>query len=199
MAHLILASGSPRRRDLLAQIGVEVTVAPMDVDESVLPREAPDDYVRRVALRKAQAAAAVYPESDLPILAADTTVVCDGDILGKPNDQKQALSMLSQLSGRMHEVKTAVALVRGSECQQTLVTTRVFFHPIPVAQREMYWRLGEPVDKAGAYGIQGFGAMFVERIEGCYFNVVGLPLSAVVGLLAEFGISPLRQALLQHQ
>lgn len=184
--HLILASASPRRRELLAQIGVSFTTQSADIDETPKPDEEPGNYVERMAIEKARTVAACNP--DKLVLGSDTSVICDGVILGKPADQSQAVEMLMRLSGRSHQVMTAVALVAGERQESVRVTTDVWFRCLGHQECASYWTTGEPADKAGSYGIQGLGAVFVERIEGSYSAVVGLPLSETAILLTEFGV-----------
>lgn len=192
MTPLYLASGSPRRRELLTQIGIPFTPLSAAVDETPLPDEAATTYVERLARAKAQAGLAVLQGHDagapLAVLGADTAVVLDGRILGKPVDQDDALAMLAALSGREHQVLTAVAVADPQRCLSVCVASQVRFSPISVERARAYWASGEPLDKAGAYAIQGLGAVFVERIEGSYSAVVGLPLSETAALLAQFGI-----------
>lgn len=183
---IILASASPRRRELLTQIGVSYKVLPVDIDESPRPGEAPADFVRRLALEKARAGQAVHDGP--PVLGADTCVVVDGRILGKPRDYAQAQAMLSALSGRVHQVLSAVALVQGERRAQALSQSRVGMRVIAEAEIEAYWASGEPADKAGAYAIQGLGAVFVNALEGSYSGVMGLPVFETAGLLKEFGV-----------
>jgi nucleoside triphosphate pyrophosphatase len=182
---IVLASGSPRRRQLLEMLRIPFRVVPPDVDEHVLPGEAPDRYVTRLSRAKAEAVAARAP-GDL-ILAADTTVVLDGDIFGKPDSPADAVAMLTRLQGRTHEVLTAVAVTRNGDLQQALDVSRVTFGPADRAMLEEYAATGEPLDKAGAYAIQGLGALFIERVEGDIFGVMGLPLRLALDLLARFG------------
>ncbi|MBI2381587.1 MAG: septum formation inhibitor Maf [Gammaproteobacteria bacterium] len=184
---IYLASGSPRRRELLAQIGVEHAVIRADIDETPLPDEAPEAYVLRLAEAKARAGWAVSAQ-DRPVLGADTSVVLDGRILGKPADEAEAVAMLLALAGREHEVMTAVAVVRGERCESALSVTRVAFLPLAADAAREYWASGEPADKAGAYGIQGLGALFVEAIHGSYSGVVGLPLTETGELLRRCGV-----------
>ena len=191
MEPLVLASQSPRRRELLQQIGVVFDCVSADIDESRFVEEAPSAYVRRLALEKARAVALEYPQRW--VLGSDTAVVCDQRILGKPTDRADAIAMLQLLSGRSHQVLTAVALYRnekpGGEQQHILlVSTDVMFRSLSVEECERYWATGEPQDKAGSYGIQGLGAVFVERIEGSYSAVVGLPLQQTAELLVQLGI-----------
>ncbi|MGB8523947.1 MAG: Maf family protein [Candidatus Acidiferrales bacterium] len=188
---LILASASPRRAEILRNAGIQFEVRATDVEESRLTAELPGDYVRRLALAKAQSAAAKYrdPVDETLILGADTVVVVDTEVLGKPVSQDDARSMLQRLSGRVHEVHTGLALLRSSGAEQRVVEeiTRVHFAPLTEQEIEDYIATGEPFDKAGAYGIQGIGGRYVKRIEGCYFNVMGLPLARLWSLLREVG------------
>jgi septum formation protein len=185
---LCLASGSPRRRELLTQIGVPHTVCGADIDEAVLPAESPRDYVVRLAREKALA---VWKQRQrLPVLAADTTVVLDGVVFGKPRDRADALAMLARLGGRAHEVLTAVALADAHGIRQRLSASIVRMRALSEAERECYWSSGEPRDKAGSYAIQGLGAMFIESLTGSYSGVMGLPLFETAQLLQEAGIVP---------
>ncbi|MGA1371567.1 MAG: Maf family protein [Pseudomonadales bacterium] len=185
-APLVLASGSPRRADLLKQIGLpfEVRLPDPAVDESVRVNEKPEPYVRRLARAKALALAA----PGCVVVAADTTVVLDDAVLGKPADSAEAQRMLLALAGRSHEVLTAVAVRRDDDCRVTLVRTRVHFRPISREEAFAYSETGEGMDKAGAYAIQGLGAVFVSAIEGSFSNVVGLPLAETDGLLQDLGV-----------
>ena len=186
---LILASTSPRRKELLRQIGLDFTVDPADVDEHVLPGESPEAYAIRVALAKARVAAGRAGSGI--VIAADTIVVVDGAILGKPVDAEDARRMLTALSGRQHEVVTGLAVVdAASEKYVTRISiTKVWFRDLTEREIASYVATGEPLDKAGAYGIQERGALLVESIEGCYSNVVGLPLSLLGEMLRAFGVS----------
>ena len=188
MPRLILASASPRRQQLLAQVGVQCEVRPVDLDEIANPGEAPGDYVRRLALAKAHACRmlATTPDDGL-FLGADTAVVVDAEILGKPRDREDGCSMLRRLSGREHEVLTAVALVRGDREAVGTSVSRVGFGPVADAMIAAYWETGEPHDKAGGYAIQGRAAAFIHHVSGSYSGVVGLPLYETVKLLREFG------------
>ncbi|MBM4207876.1 MAG: septum formation inhibitor Maf [Gammaproteobacteria bacterium] len=188
-AQLVLASASPRRKDLLAQINISTIINPVDFDETPLPDEDPVAYVRRIAAGKS-ALCAEQLGIDLPVLAADTAVVLDGKILGKPKDEEDAIAMLSALSGRSHQVLTAVSL-RGKQHRQTLSVSEVTFRLLGESEIRAYWRTGEPVDKAGAYAIQGLGSIFVVTINGSFSGVVGLPLFETAELLAKEGIHPL--------
>ena len=191
MSELILASASPRRADLLRTLGVEFEVAAVDIDESVLDGEAPVDYVGRLARHKALVARQQTSRSQV-ILAADTTVSLGQDIFGKPRDKAHAVAMLMRLSNGWHEVLSGIAVCTADD-QLTVetVTTRVHFVSLTRASLERYWDTGEPADKAGAYGIQGLGGAFVDRIEGSYSNVVGLPLAQTRRMLGDAGISGL--------
>jgi septum formation protein len=182
---LILASASPRRSELLRAAGFDFQVVPAEVDERPLPAEAPDDYVRRVALDKARAVAASMP--DAVVLAADTCVVVDDAILGKPVDAADAARMLAVLSGRPHDVLTGVAVIGPAGVQVESADSRVVFASLSAAEIAWYVASGEPADKAGAYAIQGLASRYVERVEGSYSNVVGLPVAVVYRLLREQG------------
>lgn len=181
---LILASRSPRRAELLRAAGFEFEVIPTDVDERIGQGEPPGQYVVRVAAAKAWAVGARV--SGAVVLAADTAVVLDGEVLGKPVDDDEARRMLRRLSGRAHHVMTGVALYRGGETVQDLVVTQVRFAPLSETEIAWYVATGEPRDKAGAYGIQGRGSRFIDWIEGSYSNVVGLPVATVYRLLRQW-------------
>jgi septum formation protein len=183
---LILASASPRRRELLTQAGLRFEVLPADIDETRHEHEDPATYVQRLALEKAQAMMALRP--DAVVLGADTTVVLDGEVLNKPAGRDDAARMLRLLSGRAHDVHTGIAVVTRGQQHSHVETTRVFFAPISEADLERYVGSGDSLDKAGAYGIQGYAARWITRIEGDFFNVVGLPIAATVKLLAPFGV-----------
>lgn len=188
---LCLASASPRRGQLLNQIGVPHVVMPADLDERLYGDETPEHYVQRLALAKAQAIQLQREASGavaLPVLGADTTVTVAGRVLGKPTSESELLDMFALLSGRAHEVLSAVALV-GREFEAVrLVRTQVRFHEVSETQARAYWASKEPRDKAGGYAIQGYGAVFVASISGSYSGVVGLPLAETAALLAEAGI-----------
>lgn len=185
---IYLASSSPRRRELLDQIGVRYHVLPVDADERRRAGESPRDYVLRMAQSKARLAAADPGRVlDLPVLAADTVVVIDGDVLGKPTNRDNATAMLARLSGRTHEVLTAVAVIHRTEGVRISIS-QVAFRLIDPLEAAAYWATGEPRDKAGAYAIQGRGAVFVARLEGSYSGVVGLPLFETAQLLREHGV-----------
>jgi len=180
---LILASASPRRRDLLTQAGLRFDVLPAHIDEALRPNELPTDYVQRLALEKAQAIHALHPKAT--VLGADTTVVCEQQIMNKPTDLADAERMLRQLSNRVHQVHTGIALVTPTDQRSHVETTSVFFSPIPDDDLAHYLATGDSLDKAGAYGIQGYAARWIPRIEGDFFNVMGLPIAAVNSLLSE--------------
>jgi septum formation protein len=183
---LVLASSSPRRADLLRAAGLEFLVVPSEADETPLPDESPEPHVRRLALAKAQrVAAGVGPQT--VVLGADTVVTIDRLILGKPGHAAEAAAMLRRLSGRTHEVLTGVALVLGATVVVEVGRTLVHFSQLTEEDLTWYVSSGEPLDKAGAYGIQGLASRFVDRIEGSYSNVVGLPVSLVVSLLRPHG------------
>lgn len=181
---LYLASTSPRRRELLLQLGLSFSVLSIHVDEQRFAEESPEQYVVRLAQEKARAGAMQVTEG--LVMAADTTVVLGNDVLGKPVDQADAMAMWQRLSGREHQVMTAVAVAKGAELRYRLVKTAVQFRPISQQEMQAYWATGEPCDKAGGYAIQGKGALFVQAIVGSYSNVVGLPLLEATELLAEF-------------
>jgi septum formation protein len=183
---VILASQSPRRRDLLDLIGITHVVRPADIDESVLPDEAPIPHCERLARSKAATLAVRSP--DAVVIAADTIVVLDGEILGKPADVGEARATLARLSGRTHTVHTAMAVALGGETVSAVESVQVTFRPLTADEIAAYVATGEPMDKAGAYGIQGFGATIVERIDGDYFSVMGLGLRRLVALLAALGL-----------
>jgi septum formation protein len=180
-APLILASQSPRRRELLTQAGYTFTVQPADIDETRHANEAADAYVQRLALEKAQAIHALHPQAI--VLGSDTTVVLAGEVLNKPRDLAEARTMLQALANTSHLVHTGVAVVAGASARSHVETTRVFFSAIPEADLEHYLTTGDSLDKAGAYGIQGYAARWITRIEGDFFNVMGLPIAATVALL----------------
>ena len=180
---LILASASPRRRELLTQAALPFEVHAAHIDESRHPNEPPANYVQRLALEKAQAIHALHP--DATVLGADTTVVLDNEIMNKPTGLADAERMLRALSGRTHQVYTGIAVVTASTQRIHLETTQVTFSQIGEADLAHYLASGDPLDKAGAYGIQGFAARWIPRIEGDYFNVVGLPIAATVRLLND--------------
>ena len=183
MNELILASASPRRRELLTAAGIPHTVDPVDIDERVQAGEAPAAHVERLARQKALAGAARHPARR--VLGADTVVVAGDEILGKPKNDDDARRMLRLLSGRAHDVLTAVALASGARVDSRVERTRVWFAPLSEDAVDWYVSTGECRDKAGAYAIQGLASRFIPRIEGSYSNVVGLPIAAVVEMLEE--------------
>ena len=183
---IVLASGSPRRRELLAAAGLNVDVDPVNADESVYAGEAPAAYVERVAIAKAMIGAQRHAAA--AVLGGDTTVVIDGDILGKPRDDADAQEMLERLSGQPHDVLTGVALAWRGAIRARVEKTTVWFRPLSAGEIAWYVGTGEPRDRAGAYAIQGLASRFVPRIDGSYTNVVGLPITAVLALLNDAGI-----------
>jgi septum formation protein len=188
MPALFLASASPRRRELLTQIGVPFSLLTVSIDETPIEAESADIYVQRLAREKALAGLTQVEDGSACVLGADTTVVLDQRILGKPTDKADALATLKALSGREHQVMTAVALASNSGCTVRLVTSRVRFRPIGAEEAEAYWASGEPQDKAGSYAIQGWGAIFVAALEGSYSAVVGLPLCETAQMLDAYGV-----------
>ncbi len=183
---VILASQSPRRRELLTLVGIPHTVLPADLDERYRPGERPAPHAERLAREKAAVVAGREP--DALVIGSDTIVVVDGDVLGKPRDGQHAIEMLTRLSGRTHVVMTAVAVQWRGAVRSSVETVDVTFHPLSRADIDAYIATGEPMDKAGAYGIQGFGATIVSRVDGDYFAVMGLPLQRLVRLLGELGV-----------
>ena len=184
---VILASASPRRRELLRLVGIDHEVRPADIDESYLPGERPDAHAERLARGKAETiAAAAGP--DAVTIGSDTIVVVDGDVLGKPRDREHAREMLRRLSGRSHVVMTGVAVSWRGETLSGVEQVGVTFREISEAEIERYIDTGEPMDKAGAYGIQGFGATIVERVDGDYFAVMGLALNRLARLFRQAGL-----------
>jgi septum formation protein len=187
---IYLASASPRRSALLTQIGVSHRVRPTNLDESRRNAEHPGSYVQRLAREKARAAwSGLLPAERLPVLAADTTVAVDADILGKPADEQDAVRMLSQLSGRSHQVYTGLALIYANGTREALSVSEVQFRELSLAEMRAYWRTGEPADKAGAYAVQGLAAAFIEHIAGSYSGIMGLPLFETTELLSHIGWS----------
>lgn len=188
MAELVLASASPRRRELLSQIGVNCEVLPVDIAEIKSENESATEFVERMAREKALAGVNRVAGSRV-VLGSDTVVVHQGSVMGKPADRAESLAMLQQLSGSEHQVLTAVAVADGEHIESVVVSTMVRFRELPRSLCEQYWSSGEPRDKAGSYGIQGLGAVFVASIEGSYSSVVGLPLSETAELLKKFDIA----------
>jgi septum formation protein len=183
---VVLASGSPRRHELLNLVGIPHEVRPSNIDETLRPRETPQRHTERLAREKASAIATRDP--NLITIGADTIVVVNRKILGKPASVDQAAAMLRQLSGREHRVVTAVAVSRGKKLRSAVEEVRVRFRKLRDDEIDAYIATGEPMDKAGAYGIQGYGATIVECVDGDYFAVMGLPLARLVGLLRDVGI-----------
>lgn len=192
MTSLFLASGSPRRRELLTQIGVPFNTVSAAIDETPLANESPAAYVERLAREKAQAGRLQLlksiPDGAFCVLGADTAVVLDERILGKPVDEADALAMLMALSGRAHEVLTSIAIIDAVRCETRVVRSQVRFRNISKQEASLYWASGEPRDKAGGYAIQGLAAVFVTGLNGSYSAVVGLPVCETAELLGHFGI-----------
>lgn len=186
MAEIILASASPRRKELLSTAGLEFTVRVADVEEVIDENATPDEVVMSLALQKAQAVAQADPTAT--VIGADTVVVLDGEILGKPENEQNAIEMLTALSGRSHTVYTGVAIINGEKIKNFCEATQVEFFPLTEDEIRGYVATGEPMDKAGAYGIQGKGCVLVRKIDGDYFNVVGLPVSRVCRELRDFDV-----------
>lgn len=187
---IYLASASPRRKALLDQLGVATEILKIDVPEMQQPNEVPKAYAQRLAIEKAQAGwRAAGRTKELPVLGADTIVVVDNAILGKPANKADALRMLQLLSGQTHQVITAVAVVKGEEMQTACSISSVEFRVITPEEAECYWLTGEPVDKAGSYGIQEKGAIFIKAIQGSYTGIMGLPHYETAALLKNFGIT----------
>ena len=180
---LVLASQSPRRAEILRQAGVSFTIRAASVDETPLPQEKPEEYVRRLAELKAWAVQAAPHET---VLGADTTVVIDGRMLFKPDHAAEARLMLETLSGRRHQVLTGICLRRGNQRICDCARTQVWFAAMTAPEIDEYVASGEPMDKAGAYAIQGLASKFIERVDGCYFNVVGLPIALLYKTLKYF-------------
>lgn len=189
MNDIILASASPRRAELLSQIGISYQVQAVNIDESRLPHETPETLVKRLAKEKSCA----VKNAQIPVLGSDTLGVLDGELLLKPRDYQHALSMLSKMSGQWHEILTAVAITHAGKTKLVLNRNHVLFHQITTEEILAYWKTGEPQDKAGAYAIQGLGASFIKRIEGSYSGIMGLPLFETSQLLAKFGISVIKR------
>ena len=185
-AQIILASASPRRSALLQQIGIDHCIQAVDIDETPHPRESATHYVQRVAAEKSLACQTAF-NPGLPVLAADTSVICDGDIIGKPENLEHAIAILERLSGRTHQVFSAVSL-RGDQHWQALSISEVSFNTLNRETIMAYWQTGEPQDKAGAYAIQGFASTFIRHINGSFSGIMGLPLFETAQLLARQGI-----------
>lgn len=182
---MILASASPRRKELLSLVTTHFTISPADIDETVELNEKPKDYVCRMAKEKAQAIQTLYPEE--VIIGCDTTVVVDQTILGKPMDTEDAKKMLTQLSASTHQVLTAVCVITPEKTYEHLEVVDVTFYPLDAEDIEQYVKIGEPMDKAGAYGIQGKASVFVKKIQGDYFSIVGLPVGYLNQLFKQLG------------
>lgn len=193
-ARLILASASPRRRELLRQIGVSHRVVPANIDERRLPGENIEQCVQRLAHQKADCVYAALDAASAVVLAADTAVVLGDRLLGKPADRDQALQMLQQLSGRTHRVLTAVALRNAAGSSSHLSDSEVRFRELRAGEAERYWASGEPRDKAGAYAIQGYAATFIAELRGSYSGVMGLPLYETADLLHRAGVALWQEA-----
>ncbi len=187
---LLLASASPRRGALLDQLGIRYQIHPAELHEEPQDLELPDHYVQRLAAEKSLTAQ-TQTRTTLPVLAADTEVVLDGEIFGKPEDEDHAVSMLKKLSGREHFVLSAVSLRHGDQHWASLSVSQVLFMPLEDHEIRAYWRTGEPLGKAGAYAIQGLGSLFIERLAGSFSGVMGLPLRETSALLKQVGINPL--------
>ena len=183
---MILASQSPRRRELLALVGIPHEVRPADIDETYLPGEPPRDHAERLAREKTAAIAAAEP--DALVIGSDTIVVVDGDVLGKPAQAEEAGRMIARLAGLTHTVMTGVAVAWRGQTRSAVEEVDVTFHPLSAREIAEYVATREPMDKAGAYGIQGYGATIVARVDGDYFAVMGLPLQRLVRLLGDVGI-----------
>ncbi len=181
----VLASASPRRVELLKGLGLLFTTAPQAIDESRHPDEGIEHFVMRLAREKAMSASV---QQTLPVLGADTIVIIDGEVLGKPLNSQDGASMLARLSGRQHQVMTAVAVVKGEQVEQLLSVSDVSFRTITTAEACAYWQTAEPTDKAGGYAIQGIGAIFVRHLQGSYSGVMGLPVFETAQLLKRFGV-----------
>jgi septum formation protein len=188
---LILASQSPRRKELLQQLGYNFQCLPANIDESIQLDEEAEPYVARLALEKAKAIAQLTTDDDVVVLGSDTSVVFQQHILGKPESLEDCLAILKMLSGCSHQVLTAIAVVQGERSEVQVVRTEVDFKTLSPQVITRYWQTGEPQDKAGAYGIQGIGGQFVTQIRGSYSAVVGLPLYETAQLLASFGVKSL--------
>jgi septum formation protein len=194
VAQIILASASPRRRELLQQICIKAIVQAVDIDESQKPGEPVSDYVARLAMEKAQCGFdTISNEKKLPVLGSDTVVEIDGEVLGKPENRQHAKEMLMRLSGKKHEVHTSVAIVTFDENRVITSSSQVVFKTLAEQEIENYLATGEADDKAGAYAIQGIAAQFVKNINGSFSGVMGLPLYETVELLKQCGVTPLEQ------
>jgi septum formation protein len=194
---LFLASQSPRRRELLATIGIDFHVISADIDEAPLPSESPAVYVERLALEKAREGLSQCDDNSFDwVLGSDTSVIVDNQILGKPESKSHFIEMMNLLSGRKHQVLTSIALVSSAQEFADVITTDVYFIPLSATIIDQYWATGEPKDKAGGYGIQGFGSALVAQIQGSYSAVVGLPLHQTAKILSKAGLPIWNGALL---
>lgn len=191
---ILLASSSPRRKELLQQMGITFHTLSPDIDEQWSVGECAEQHVLRLAQEKARRGWQMQVGTLLPVLGSDTVVVCDEEILGKPSDREDACRMMGRLSGRAHRVLTAVAVIAGDKELTRLSETRVFFRDVDAGEIDAYWQSGEPVGKAGGYAVQGLGALFVERIEGSFSGVMGLPIFETAELLKDFSIDVLHAA-----
>lgn len=188
MTDLILASASPRRAEILQQIGVDFQIVPADIDETPMSQESPVDYVQRMAQEKTQHVINSIAGSSMIVLGADTSVVLGSKIYGKPKNQEDGMAMLAALSGKTHQVLTAIAMGNKQRCLIKLSATDVKFRELDPKESMDYWNTGEPADKAGGYAIQGLGAVFVEKISGSFSGVVGLPIEQTAQLLKTFNV-----------
>lgn len=184
---IILASASPRRKELLERMGLEFSIRTAPHDETMDPEKSPEEEVRRVSGLKAEAVKSLCGEDDI-IIAADTVVVAQGIVMGKPASEEEAVSMLRTLSGAEHQVITGLSVARGEKMRSVSVTTTLCFRPLLDEEIFAYVQTGEPMDKAGAYGIQGLASMFVQSLCGDYYNVMGLPVCTLTGILRQFGV-----------
>lgn len=184
---IVLASKSPRRKELLSRMGLEFTVHTANIDEAMDPFRHPIDEVARVSLLKAKAVQPLHKPEDV-IISADTIVVCDSLVMGKPHSESEAFSMLRRLSGRDHQVITGLTVLRGADCENVTVTTTLRLRNLSDEEIRAYIATGEPMDKAGGYGIQGLAAMFVVGLDGDYYNVMGLPICTLTLILRKFGV-----------
>lgn len=191
MTKIILASKSPRRKDLLNSIGIKFTQKSYDIDESIIDEELPDDYLNRIIESKFASAIADTEDIEQILVVADTVVIYNGSIMGKPIGKEDAARMLSLLSDSTHEVRTIVKVGNAPKSVVEIVRSEVRFRDLSLVEIEAYWNSGEPADKAGAYAIQGIGGIFVKHIVGSYSNIVGLPLYETAGLLKQVGVTVL--------
>lgn len=188
-AEIYLASRSPRRKELLAQLKIKFQILDIEVDEAIIASETAMEYVQRLAIEKAMTGHQIATRKNIPVLGSDTCIAFQGEIIGKPNTAAEAVNILSKLSGKEHTVMTAVALANESGYLFRVQTSKVAFKDLSDAEIKAYINTGEPLDKAGAYAIQGLGAVFIRHIEGSYSGIMGLPLFETAELLNEFGIN----------